>query len=231
MRYCGIAFAGGHAQLATLEEVRADEPPIRLRATFYEPGAPAGVVRELASLGEVVVAVGAAAGQGRACDEELARRGIAPAAPPPEARELFAGLGKLGVYLPTAAPAGTREGEVEEGAFHRARVIETQVEAVFAALQGRRLPARRHPLGVARRIQELVDDHVVDEGGELWHRRIEEIEAAACALAAHRYALAHANWLGDPDEAVIVLPGARTPERFSTEGVIPPVPRRPLPGA
>ena len=49
------------------------------------------------------------------------------------------------------------------------------------------------------------------------------------ALAAHRYAVAHASWVGDPDEGVIVLPGSRIPERFSADGVLPAVPREPLP--
>ena len=72
------------------------------------------------------------------------------------------------------------------------------------------------------------DEHVEDPGGELWYRRIEEIEAAASALCAHRYAVGHACWVGDPDEGVIVLPGPRLPDAFSGEGVIPPVPRTPL---
>jgi hypothetical protein len=230
MLYLGVAPGPGALQLVALEEVRTPEPPIRLRATFFEPGTAAQVTAATAMLGaDFVVGVGAPAGQGRACDEELAERGV-PATPPFDAgRELYERLAPLGLYTPGDS-AGLREGQVEEGAFHSARVFETSVEGVFTALQGRRLPARRHPLGVARRIQELLDDHIEDDGGELWHRRIEEIEAAACALAAHRYALAHANWLGDPAEGVIVLPGARTPERFSAEGVVPPVPRRPLPG-
>ena len=64
---------------------------------------------------------------------------------------------------------------------------------------------RRHPLGIQLRIEELLGDHVIDEGGNLWHRRIEEVEAAAAALCAHRYAVGHAPWIGD---AEVVLPGA-----------------------
>nr|MDP8943928.1 hypothetical protein [Actinomycetota bacterium] len=120
------------------------------------------------------------------------------------------------------------EGPVEEGAFRRAAVFEVNVDGVFCALQGRRVPAKRHPLGILRRVEELLEDQVDDEGGELWHRRIEEIEAAAAAVTAHRYAVGHACWIGDPGEAVIVLPGARPPAVFSAEGVIPPVPRVPL---
>ena len=70
---------------------------------------------------------------------------------------------------------------------------------------------------------------MLDEGGELWHRRIEELDAAACALCAHRYALGHASWLGDPEEAVIVLPGSALPSEFPRQGVLPPVERLRLP--
>ena len=115
-----------------------------------------------------------------------------------------------------------------EGAFEIARVFETNVEGVFSALQNRRLPARRHPLGVQRRIQELLDNHVIDEGGDLWHRRIDEIEAAAAAVCAHRFAVGHARWVGDPAEGVIVLPGSGPLRPFTTEGVLPPVTRVPL---
>jgi predicted nuclease with RNAse H fold len=96
---------------------------------------------------------------------------------------------------------------------------------VFSALQGRRLPAKRHPLGLQLRVDELSGDHVIDEGGDLWHRRIEELDAVACALCAHRYAVGHASWLGDPDEGVVVLPGSSVPDAFTSEGVMPPVER------
>ena len=89
---------------------------------------------------------------------------------------------------------------------------------MFCALQGRRLPAKRHPFGMQLRIEELAGDRVIDEGGELWHRRIEELDAAACALGAHRYAVGHACWLGDPDEGVVVLPGSSVPSELPTQG-------------
>jgi hypothetical protein len=67
--------------------------------------------------------------------------------------------------LPRFGPQGDeREGAVPEGSFRDHPVLETSAEGVFCALQGRRLPARRHPLGVRRRIEELKQDHVVDEG-------------------------------------------------------------------
>lgn len=224
MQYCGIALGPGFFQLATLEEVLVPQPPVRLRATFYEPGDLQQVVSAVRGLGAVVVGIGAPAGENRAADRELAARGVPPMPYSEQAARLYEELDDLGIYKP-----GGAGGQVEEGAFRGAAVFETSPDAVFAALRGRRVPARRHPLGVQLRIEELEQDHVHDPGVDLWNRRIEEIEAAGVALAAHRYAVGHASWLGDPSEGVIVLPGSRVPERFSAEGVLPPVPREPLP--
>ncbi|HEY1594319.1 MAG TPA: hypothetical protein VGF74_02900 [Thermoleophilaceae bacterium] len=230
MRYCGIALGPGFLQLAALEEVVVAEPPVRLRASFYEPGDAGQVAAELRALGDVVIGIGAPAGENRACDRELAERGIPPLPYSEAAARLYAELSELGVYMP-AHPNGHQTGPVEEGAFRGATVFETSPDAVFIALQGRRVPARRHPLGIQRRIEELEQDHVHDPGSDLWSRRIEEIEAAGVALAAHRFAVAHASWVGDPGEAVVVLPGSRVPERFGAEGVLPSVPRASLPPA
>ncbi len=116
------------------------------------------------------------------------------------------------------------DGPVPEGAYQDFPVFETDPDGVFNALQGRRLPAKRHPYGIQHRIEELIGDRVTDEGGDLWHRRIEELDAVACALCAHRYAVGHASWLGG-----VVLPGSGLPEVFSTKGVMPPVERINLP--
>jgi predicted nuclease with RNAse H fold len=228
MHYCGVIATHGTLQLAMLEEVRTPEPPIRLSALFYEPGSAADVARELHTLTDVVVGVGAPlAGPrngrpGRDCDALLLRRGVAPQAATQETR-LLADLLR---DLPTFAPGGEEHtGAVEEGAYSRFPVFETNADGVFYALQGRRLPAKRHPFGVWTRIEELAGDHVVDDGGDLWHRRIEEIDAVVCALCAHRYAVGHASWLGDPAEGVVVLPGASIPSEFSRQGVMPPVER------
>jgi predicted nuclease with RNAse H fold len=229
MHYCGVVPMPGALQLAMLEEVRAPEPPIRLSAIFFEPGAAEQIAAELGALGEVVVGVGAPLGQRdteRECDVLLRRRGVGPAAAAPEAARLAELIGSLVAFTPDG---GEHEGPVAEGAYHSAALFETNPDGVFCALQGRRLPAKRHPLGLQLRIAELDDDHVVDEGGDLWHRRIEEIDAVGCALCAHRYALGHASWLGDPDEAVIVLPGSSLPSEFAREGVLPPVERLQLP--
>lgn len=222
----------GSLQLAMLEEVRAPEPPIRLSAIFFEPGSAGQVAAELDSLGEVVLAVGSPLAEplpgrpGRDCDALLLRRGVAPQGADRETRQLAEQLHQLSRFEPDA---DERDGAVSEAAYHEAPLFETNPDGIFCALQGRRLPAKRHPLGLQLRIEELEDDHVIDEGGDLWHRRIEEIDAAACALCAHRYALGHASWIGDPDEAVIVLPGSSLPSEFPREGVLPPVERLQLP--
>jgi predicted nuclease with RNAse H fold len=230
--YCGVAVAGQHLQLCALREVREAEPPIRLEANFYEPGTVEQVAHQLRSLGEVVVAIAAPARpardgrERRVCDEELELRGVLPEPLTDAGGGLFEALSDLGVFAPEGEET---EGPVAEGAYRGAAVFETNVEGVFCALQERRVPARRHPLGVQRRIEELIGDHVTDPGGDLWHRRIEEIEAAAAGLCAHRYAVGHARWIGDPAEGVVVLPGSGPIERFPTDGVLPPVVRAPLP--
>ena len=233
MRYCGVAVGPDVHHLCAVEEVLVDEPPVRLQATFFEPGSTDEIVRQVLALQDTVLAIASPMSEpgadrpARVCDAELERRGVASQRFLPSGAELFLRLSARGVYAP---PEGAVAGSVEEGAYQEAAVFETNVEGVFCALQGRRLPARRHPLGIRRRIDELTNDHVTDPGGNLWDRRIEEIEAAAAALAAHRYAVGHASWLGDPAEGVIVLPGTTLPERFTSDGVIPPVPRAPLMG-
>jgi predicted nuclease with RNAse H fold len=234
MHYCGVVSTQRALQLAMLEEVRTPEPPVRLSAIFFEPGSAAQVAAELSSLGEVVVGVGAPlAGPrdgrpGRDCDALLSRRGVAPQPQDPQAPELAELMGDLSVFAPDG---DARDGQVREGAYHDFPLFETSADGVFCALQRRRVPARRHPLGMQVRIEELEGDHIVDEGGDLWHRRIEELDAAACALCAHRYAVGHASWLGDPEEAVVVLPGSSIPHEFPVQGVMPPVERLRLPEA
>ncbi len=234
MHYVGLVPMQGRLQLAMLEEVRAPEPPIRLSALFFEPGSAAQVAAELRALGEVVVAIGApmrvplADRSTRDCDSLLVGRGVTPQPPDAEVLRLAGLLADLPAFAPNERDNG-HGGAVWEGAYHQFPVFETNPEGVFCALQGRRLPAKRHPFGMQVRIEELSGDHVIDEGGDLWHRRTEELDAAACALAAHRYAVGHASWLGDPAESVLVLPGSSIPELFPTEGVIPPVERLQLP--
>ena len=80
MHYCGVVPMGNALQLGVLEEVRTAEPPIRLSALFFEPGAADQVAAELRALGDVVVAVGrspVAATRGGA--GSAVRRGAGPA--------------------------------------------------------------------------------------------------------------------------------------------------------
>ena len=106
MHYCGVVAVRGALQLAMLEEVRTEEPPIRLNALFYEPGSAAEVAHELHTLGEVVIGVGALlAGPvngrpGRDCDALLLRRGVAPQAPTQETRILADLLRDLAAFAP-----------------------------------------------------------------------------------------------------------------------------------
>jgi predicted nuclease with RNAse H fold len=211
-----------------LEEVRDPEPPIRLAAAFFEPGSAEQVAAELSTLPEAVVAVGAplTASDARVCDELLRERGVTPQPPDAEVTRFVDALSELSAFVPGGPDS---EGPVPDGAYREAPVFETNADAVFCALQRRRLPAKRHPLGVQMRIEELVECRVVDDGGDLWHRRMEEIDAVAAALCAHRYAVGHASWLGSPDEGVVVLPGASLPGRFASAGVLPAVERLQLP--
>jgi predicted nuclease with RNAse H fold len=229
--YCGVEVGHSAHHLCALREVRTEDPPVKLVATFFEPGPVEAVAARVRALGDATVAIAAPMteprpGSGkRACDELLELRGIPPRPFSEEGRRLFEELADLGLFSPGGED---RQANVAEGAFQSAPVFETNVDAVFSSLQNRRLPARRNPLGVQRRIEELVEDHVLDEGADLWHRRIDEIEAAGAALCAHRFAVGHARWIGDPREGVIVMPGSVPVQEFTTEGVLPPVTRLPL---
>jgi predicted nuclease with RNAse H fold len=232
MFFCGIQVgAPGAHYLCALQEVRTDEPPVRLEARFYEPGSADAIAARIGALGEVVVAVAAPMAHGRegrerrACDHALRHLGITPLPFSDDGTRLFEDLSPLGIFAPDS---DEREGNVADMAYESTPVFETNPDAVFSALENRRVPARRHPLGIGRRIQDLHDSQVIDEGGELWYRRIDEIESAAAAICAHRFAVGHARWIGDPAEGVVVLPGNGPVRPFTTENVLPPVTRVPL---
>jgi hypothetical protein len=217
VHYCGVVPMQRMLQLALLEEVRDPEPPIRLSALFYEPGSPERVASELRTLGDVVIGAGAPL-SGDGDGDALSARGVPPQPPHDELRRLGELLG-----MPVFRGEG-EEGPVPEGSYLDFPLFETNADGVFCALQGRRLPAKRHPYGMQLRIEELAGDRVSDDGGDLWHRRIEELDALACALCAHRYAVGHAYALGG-----LVLPGSSLPATFPSRGVLPPVERIELP--
>ena len=52
MRYCGIVAGGSFVHLCALEELRVEEPPIRLEALFYEPASPQQVSAEIGAFGQ-----------------------------------------------------------------------------------------------------------------------------------------------------------------------------------
>jgi hypothetical protein len=199
VRYCGVVPMQRALQLALVEEVRDPEPPIRLTAVFYEPGSADELAAELRTLRDVVAGLG------------------------PGAHDVAEALG-LPMYQPDDGEVDDgdrlKSVPVPEGAYQETPLFPTDPDRVFWALQGRRLPAKRHPYGIQLRIAELIGDRISDEGGDLWHRRIEEIDALACALCAHRFAVGHASWMDG-----IVLPGTSLPREFSTRGVLPPVER------
>jgi hypothetical protein len=142
--------------------------------------------------------------------------------------EVVVGIGSGAHELAERLDLGMFEAEdgdaVPEGAYADTPLFPTDPDRVFWALQGRRLPAKRHPYGMQLRIDELEEDRIVDESGDLWHRRIEELDALACALCAHRFAVGHASFVDG-----VVLPGTSLPHEFSTRGVMPPVERINLP--
>jgi hypothetical protein len=199
VRYCGVVPMQRALQLALVEEVRDPEPPIRLTAVFYEPGSADELAAELRTLRDVVAGLG------------------------PGAHDVAEALG-LPMYQPDDGEVDDgdrlKSVPVPEGAYQETPLFPTDPDRVFWALQGRRLPAKRHPYGIQLRIAELIGDRISDEGGDLWHRRIEEIDALACALCAHRFAVGHASWMDG-----IVLPGTSLPREFSTRGALPPVER------
>ena len=56
MNYCGIAPGPERHHMCVLREVREAEPPIRLDATFFEPGPAVAVAEQAGALEEPVVA-------------------------------------------------------------------------------------------------------------------------------------------------------------------------------
>ena len=212
MRYCGVVAAQGLLQLAMLEEVRTRSRRSACARASTSRARPSRWRRSCARSDDVVVARGGPLGpprraRGRALRRRSCRsRGVPPRRPRP--RDV-AGWSELLAGLVPSRPAGGRPGGRRARGRLRgdAACSRRTPTASSARCTGRRLPAQAAPArhaaadrGAARRARQ-------DDGGDLWHRRIEEIDAVAAALAAHRFAVGHACWVGDPAEGVIVLPG------------------------
>lgn len=237
---CGVVPLGGLLQLALVEQRRGEHAGA-LDALTFEPGEASAVRRELASLAPVAVvcgyrlpppesvstgdpqaAEGAAANTGeRTCDRLLAEAGVRPNAWCAEGAQAVADLPRIescvsaGGTLAARPPAGV--------------VAESVVDGIFGRLLGVRPPARRHPFGVRARIEALGRAAVRLRGGSPWDRRIEEIEALACALCAFELAAGNCLLVGERAEGMVVLPGREPLRRFETRGAVPLVERLALP--
>jgi len=225
---CGIVPFGSLLQLAIVEQ-RLGAASGALDALTFEPGRAEAVRRELAVLAPAAVACGfrlpppgpAAVGE-RLCDRQLAKVGIRPNPQLPAGAErdwvtAVADLARL-----EQGAEGARAGA---GEAYRGFLCETVPDAVFARLLGARVPARRHPFGVRARIEALGHAAVRFRGGSPWDRRIEEIEAVACALCAFEALADNAIELGDRSEGVVVLPGREALAAFDQRALVPVVER------
>ncbi len=164
----------------------------------------------------------------RVCDALLFRRGL-PLYPVPSAAEgavgwnawmavgfeLFAALRPtFGLYRPPRAGA---DAHGTSGGFDpaRGRALETYPDAIFCVLLGHRPAPKRSAAGRRARAAALERAGVqARDGGGLNGRTHDELDACAAALAAHALAAGRAQWLGDPAEGVVVLPGERLLERY-----------------
>ena len=142
-----------------------------------------------------------------------ARRAAGPGAVPPEGSE--------------------GEGPIREGDYREFPLFETNADGVFCALQGRLLPAKRHPLGMQLRIEELERRPRVRRGRrslappDRGDRR-GGLRPVCPPLRGRPRLLARR-----PRPGGVVLPGSALPEQFPRQGVLPPVERlqlRPVSG-
>jgi hypothetical protein len=162
----------------------------------------------------------------RVCDALLHRRGV-PLYPVPTGSgadgwarwlsvgfALFTALAPLGLHRPRPEAPGALGGPVTGGALGYGRLAEAYPDATFTTLLGHRPSAKRTPWGLQQRIAALKLRGVIDADGGLWHRTLDELDACACALAAYAMGSGRGSWVGDPREAVVVLPVAELAPRY-----------------
>ena len=175
----------------------------------------------------------------RVCDALLFRRGL-PLYPVPKQGQpqtaweqwmyvgfqLFGLLEPLGRYQPPKS--SSYASTVGDSALTDGRLFETYPDAIFCSMLGHRPSPKRTPWGLQQRIAVLKQRGVVDEDGGLWHRTLDELDACAAAYAAYGLSAGDGNWVGDPEEGVIVLPGTELLDRYDK---LPPPARAFLVGA
>jgi predicted nuclease with RNAse H fold len=172
----------------------------------------------------------------RVCDALLFRRSL-PLYPVPAAGqalaqwerwidvgfELFEALAPMRLFRPDARNG--LEAPVGEGALRHGRLVETYPDAIFCSLLGHRPSPKRTPWGLQQRIAALKLRGIVDEDGGLWHRTLDELDAAAAAYAAYSLAQGTGSWVGDPREGVVLLPVDALLDRYEK---LPPPTRQAL---
>ena len=228
----GSSRCGRALQLAMLEEVRAPEPPIRLqRASSTSPATPSQVVARAALARRRGGRRGCAArGRGsRACDASWPSAACRRMPLRPSRRRLLLrGAWPAGVHARGGRRATARAGG--GGRLSPASRLRDQRRRRLLRAPG---PARCRPSATrsasSGASRSWSDDHVIDEGGDLWHRRIEEIDAAGAALCgAPLRRRARATGLVTPPRAWWCCRERACRSAFSANGVLPDVPRAKL---
>jgi hypothetical protein len=139
----------------------------------------------------------------RECDYHLARRRLplylVPTRYPDCPNWMRAGFALYDALL------GTGRWSLFDGSPGRDRLAEVYPFAAFAALLGHIPPAKHTPGGRAARIAALRGR--LATAPDLEARSHHELDAAAAAVTALALRDGRASWVGNPREALIVLPG------------------------
>jgi len=139
----------------------------------------------------------------RECDYQLARRGLPLYRVPPRYPDcpgwMRAGFAVYDALLRTG------QWSLFDGGAARDRLAEVYPFAAFAVLLGHIPPRKSTPAGRAARIAALRDR--LHGAAELDGRSHHELDAAAAAVTALALRAGQATWVGNPREALMVLPG------------------------
>ena len=196
-----------------------DRRPVGLAADLLAPGAPA---RAALALPEGRYE------RMRVCDALLFRRGL-PLYPVPSAAEGAVGwnawmaVGLRAVRCAAAHVRPLRPREPAPDAPRDERRLRPRARPRARDLPGRDLlrPARPPARAQAQRGRPAGARRARSSAPACGPRRRradgrthDELDACAAALAAHALAAGRAQWLGDPAEGVVVLPGERLLERY-----------------